>query len=199
MSVWLKGNSEKIVTCGIIVTCGTLAADNWGQAVSIRFCSREGTALTKDSWQNKNRVWVTDNRYCLCSGRLHTKPWLFHLNCWTTSFPIHKSYKKVNKLQIISFGCFWAPIPCNNIWLNNSFPFLTSVCNSRRQWRPCVDWVFPVDGVTEIVAPRHCFRCLSDSLEITLGLIYNTLKDGDWRQFLTWKYKDNYGTVHIEW
>ena len=68
MSVWLKGNSEKIVTCGIIVTCGSvallwlvelwqsLAADNQGQAVSIRFCSREGTALTKDSWQNKNRV-----------------------------------------------------------------------------------------------------------------------------------------------
>ena len=28
-------------------------ADNQGQAVSIRFCSREGTALTEDSSQNK--------------------------------------------------------------------------------------------------------------------------------------------------
>ena len=172
--LWHWGTVELWHYCGNVELWQSLAADNWGPAVGIRFCSREGTALTKDSSQNKSTVWVTDNRYCLCSGRLHTKPWLFHLNCWTTSFPIHKSYKKVNKLQIISFGCFWAPIPWNNIWLKNSSYLLTSVCNSRRQWGPCVDWVFPVDGVTEIAAWRHCFRCFSDSSEITLGFVYKS-------------------------
>ena len=83
-----------------IVTWPLLVAGNWGQAISILFCSRRAQPWQKTILRTK----VCESLITDIASVPEGYTWLFHLNCRTTC-PIHKSYKKLYKLKIMFSGC----------------------------------------------------------------------------------------------